>query len=160
MHMHRHTFLVSIALFLCATCSNADVSLLPVVTISTHQVTLRDALEVLADPAGKLTIDQVAAPGTAFGKPPVTAKEITRHRVYWLRFQLGNPGVAPQAIFIDPGPWTDARLFTPTATGYSEQRSGLLLPDAQRSVHMAYLNVDIQTFFLEAQLPPAVISTF
>lgn len=156
--MHRHTFLVSILLFFFATCANVNVTPPPVVTAATPQFILSDALEVLADSTGTLTIDQVAAPDALFGKPTVSEEEITRHRVYWIRFKLTTPGTTLQTVFIDPGPWNDARLFTPSDTGFREQRSGLLLPAAERSVRMA--SPRSFSFLLHAELLPSVMSTF
>ena len=151
-------FLASLAFLAFATPASADDASLRVVVVTAAQIRLSEELEVLADPTGTLRIDQVAASGALFGKPPVTGAEITRHQVYWVRFKLTNPGAAPQTVFIDPGSWNDARLFTRSDTGFQEQRSGLLLPVAQRSVRMATIRTF--SFLLQAELLPSDISTF
>lgn len=121
-------------------------------------VVIREGLEVLADPASVLTIEQVASPDSKFGVPPKTTEEITKSRVYWIRFLLSNPSTSTKAVLIEPGPWNDARMFMPINTGFRERRSGLLLPGAERSVHMA--STRSLTFLLDAELLPTSTSTF
>jgi len=161
----RYDLLACLALLTFAALARADDYSPRAVSSTTPQVTLTNELEVLADPAGTLTIEQVSGSNTKFGNPPVTTTAIIRNHVYWIRFRLNNPGAAPQAIFIEPGQWDEVQLFTPSVAGYREQVSGLLLPDAYGRVHMAYLGLGAKAFFhkaffLEVELPPATVSTF
>lgn len=154
----RRLLFSGLALLLFAAVSRADDFLPRAVAVTQPMVELREELAVRADPAGMMSIDQVAAPGAMFGKRPVTTQEIVRNGVYWIRFRLSNPGTAQQAVFIEPGYWNHARLFTKSETGFREQRSGMLVPVEARSVRMA--STHVSTFFFDAELPPSTISTF
>ena len=133
----------------------------PTVPLTGYPVWLSKQITVLADPSGKLTIEQVVQPAVPFVTPPTEVEEIAKHNVYWLKFRLRNPDNAPRLVLLNIGSWNDARLFTVDPTegkqGYREQHSGLLVPATQRPVQLAYY-WSMPVFF-EVALPPSVETT-
>ncbi len=160
----RHFISISVCIVLSAlaTLASAVDITLPTVPLNGYPVWLNKKITVLADPAGKLTIEQVGEATAPFVKPPISAEEITKHHVYWLRFRLSNPDASPRLVLINAGPWNDARLFTLDPNEgkqvYREQHSGLLVPATKRPVHLAYYGQ--MPVFFEVALPPSSDTTF
>lgn len=153
-----HDWMAPLLLLAAAIIAHAEEAPSSTVIINKPFVAVREQMTVLADPTGAMTIDQVAVDGAPFGKRPEGAEALAREHVYWIRFTLANPDATVKAIYIEPDRWHDARLYTPTASGFREQRSGLLLPISQRNVRAAYQGDSV--FLLSAELPPAATVTF
>lgn len=92
-------------------------------------------VHMLRDPAGTLTIAQVAAPDAGFA--PMAMPTLTRgytRDVYWLRLTLpAFAAQAPRWLQVPPSILDDVRLYVPDGAGaWREQRAGDALPFAQR----------------------------
>lgn len=88
---------------------------------------------ILADPGGRLTIDQ-AAQGTY--QPMIAGQNLAGHaRAYWIRLRVKPAGRAPEHDYLitDPG-WDKTDLYVPTDGSFKKLASGAQIPPARRPV--------------------------
>lgn len=100
------------------------------------QVVLHEAVEVLEDPTGQLTLDAVR--GQRFAPPTGSLSSFGfTASAYWFRFTLDNPGTTTLArVLVLRTNWLDTvDLYTPGVDGQTtHRRFGDTLPFGQREV--------------------------
>ncbi len=112
-------------------------------------------MEVLADPAGKLTIDQAAGTDSALNFKPLE-REVPNFgfttTVYWLRFRVRGPSNPPQWLLqIKYPPLDDVQVFTRLGdTSWRFSRTGDMHPFAEREIKH-------RTFLFHMDIPPGEV---
>lgn len=103
---------------------------------------LYDAVGLLPDPDGTLTIDDVAAEAMAGRFEPNTTDERPlgyREKAVWARLHLRSDWREARTWVLYPGPWGVAEIYTPLGGGFVASRSGAFVPPASRSLPEASL---------------------
>lgn len=99
---------------------------------------LYEYLDILPDPEGALTINEVSAPATArrFAPNQTMQKpvDVTKGAV-WLRVRLRSEIDTEHVWWLFPGYWQVAELYTPTASGFAVSRAGAAVPAPSRLEH-------------------------
>ncbi|MCF8157531.1 MAG: response regulator [Rhodoferax sp.] len=117
-------------------------------------------LSLLVDAEGTETIDTVSAHAASPRFVPISgglAAGYTR-KVHWLRFSVQAPVAGAWWLEVQPPFLDDLRLYVPGAAGFTERRSGDLLPFALREEEsrgfvfkLALPDTTARTFYLRLQ---------
>lgn len=130
---------------------------------------IQQPLEILADPGGRLTIEQAAqaayqplAPGRDLAGPA---------RAYWVRLRIRSSADEDQRIYLvtEPG-WDTTDLYIPKGGGFERLASGAQVPPARRPVKTAGVDFPVilapgeeSTYYLRIAnglVPPDSAQTF
>ena len=127
--------------------------------VSAQALAVHD-LSVLVDAEGTETIDSVSASASEPRFVPISgglAAGYTR-KVHWLRFSVQAPVAGAWWLEVQPPFLDDLRLYEPGAAGFTERRSGDLLPFALREEEsrgfvfkLALPDTTARTFYLRLQ---------
>lgn len=99
-------------------------------------------IELLADPDGRLTIDDVVAERHAgrFIRNTTDSHPLGyREKAVWVRLRIHSDLAEKHTWVLFPGWWGVAEIYTPLAGGFVASRSGAFVPPASRSVPEASL---------------------
>lgn len=100
-------------------------------------------VDVLRDPGGELTVEDVASPAHASAFAPASGDLALgfTHDAVWLRFQVGMPAKGPRRWLLETAPplLEEVQLYTPRtagpqAGGFDIQTEGISAPSANRAV--------------------------
>jgi signal transduction histidine kinase len=116
-----------------------------------------DAAELLEDPSGNATVDEVARPPLSDRFVPLTAERRNvgfSRSAFFLRVTLVNPGPTPLRWYVEPSRASnDTRLYAPAdGGGFAEQRTGAGLTLYERALFLPGL-------FFPLTLPPGKATT-
>lgn len=103
---------------------------------------IQQSLDILADPGGRLTIEQAAQ---AAYQPLTPGRDLAGPaRAYWVRLRIRSSADEIQRFYLvtDPG-WDTTDLYVPKGSGYERLASGAQVPPARRPVKTAGVDFPI-----------------